>query len=111
MTIARKKTRKANSESAKPKNSEGLVPEKEGDLAQPRNIGEHLWCPLCNKQVQLLRVSNAAKLVDVHPRTIYRYIDEGLVFRAKGSGQDIPCLQALPAAALPRFVNDSKQES
>jgi len=37
------------------------------------------WCPLCEKNVRLLRVTSAARLVDVDRRTIYRYIDEGLV--------------------------------
>jgi excisionase family DNA binding protein len=87
MSIPRKGRNRENINAGKTKNSEGPVPEKEGDLAQPRNIGEQLWCPLCNKQVQLLRVSNAAKLVDVHPRTIYRYIDEGLVFALKVAGK------------------------
>jgi excisionase family DNA binding protein len=46
-----------------------------------------VWCPLCKKQVQLLRVSNTAKLLDVHTRTIYRYIDEGFVYAIKIAGK------------------------
>jgi excisionase family DNA binding protein len=46
-----------------------------------------MWCPLCEKRVQLLRVTNAAKLVDVHARTIYRYIDEGVVYAIKVVGK------------------------
>lgn len=46
-----------------------------------------MWCPLCERRVQLLRVHNAAKLVDVHTRTIYRYIDEGLVYAIKVAGK------------------------
>lgn len=50
-------------------------------------IEAKVWCPPCNKNVQLLRVTNAAKLVDVHPRTIYRYIDEGLVYARRVAGK------------------------
>ena len=52
-----------------------------------RFIDSRVWCPLCDKNVQLMRVTNAAKLVDVHPRTIYRYIDEGLVYAIKIVGK------------------------
>ncbi|MGH9898592.1 MAG: helix-turn-helix domain-containing protein [Pyrinomonadaceae bacterium] len=45
------------------------------------------WCPLCKKQVQLMRVSHAAKLVDVHTRTIYRYVEEGLIYSVKVVGK------------------------
>lgn len=56
-------------------------------LSPPRLIGERVSCPLCKKETQLLRVSNAARLVDVNPRTIYRYIDEGLVYALKVAGK------------------------
>lgn len=46
-----------------------------------------VWCPMCKKQVNLLRVAHAAKLVDVHNRTIYRYIDEGLIHSVKIVGK------------------------
>jgi excisionase family DNA binding protein len=46
-----------------------------------------VWCPLCGKQVRLLRVAHAARLIDVHSRTIYRYIDEGLVYAVKVVGK------------------------
>jgi excisionase family DNA binding protein len=52
------------------------------DLIEPT-----VWCPLCEKNVRLLRVTNAAKLVDVHPRTIYRYIEEGSVHALKIAGK------------------------
>lgn len=42
-------------------------------------IEARVWCPLCKKSVPLLKVTNAAKLVGVHRRTIYRYIEEGSV--------------------------------
>lgn len=46
-----------------------------------------VWCPLCKKKIKLLRVAHAAKLVDVHSRTIYRYIEEGLVHSVKVVGK------------------------
>jgi excisionase family DNA binding protein len=46
-----------------------------------------IWCSMCEKDVRLLRVPHAAWLVDVHTRTIYRYIDEGLIFSVKVVGK------------------------
>lgn len=46
-----------------------------------------IWCPMCEKRIQLVRVIHAAKMVDVHTRTIYRYIDEGLVYSLKVVGK------------------------
>lgn len=46
-----------------------------------------VWCPKCGKEVNLLRVSHAARLIDVHSRTIYRYIDEGLIYSVKIVGK------------------------
>lgn len=50
-------------------------------------IDSTVWCPLCKKNVHLVRVANAAKLVDVHPRTIYRYIEDGSVHALKIAGK------------------------
>jgi excisionase family DNA binding protein len=55
--------------------------------APSESHSSHVWCPLCEKQVRLLRVARAAKLIDVHTRTIYRYIDEGLVHAVKIVGK------------------------
>lgn len=46
-----------------------------------------MWCPVCKKHLRLIKVSKAAALIDVHPRTIYRYIDEGLVYGLKVAGK------------------------
>ena len=56
-------------------------------MSQPAFHNQELWCPLCKKYVHLLKVCNAAKLVDVHSRTIYRYIDEGLIYAVKIAGK------------------------
>lgn len=34
-----------------------------------------------------MRVANAARMIDVHPRTIYRYIEEGSIFALKIAGK------------------------
>jgi len=56
-------------------------------MSQPRIVGEQVWCPFCNEYEQLIRISHAARLVDVHRRTIYRYIEEGLVHSIKVVGK------------------------
>jgi excisionase family DNA binding protein len=61
---------------------------KEDDMLAPSEPQpSRVWCPLCGKQVRLLRVAHAARLIDVHTRTIYRYIDEGLVYAVKVVGK------------------------
>jgi excisionase family DNA binding protein len=44
-------------------------------------------CPKCKKPLQLLRLSKAAKLVDVSDKTIYGYIEEGSVYAIKVAGK------------------------
>jgi excisionase family DNA binding protein len=96
MTTPTKKARQASSRSTRTKDPADTADANESDLRHPRDIADRVWCPLCKKHVQLLRVSNAAKLVDVRPRTIYRYIDEGLVYALKVAGKTYrvckPCL-------------------
>jgi hypothetical protein len=46
-----------------------------------------VYCPLCREFVQLLKISKAAELTDVSRRTIYNYIEEGLVYRVKVAGK------------------------
>jgi excisionase family DNA binding protein len=48
--------------------------------------GDGIWCPLCQSHTKFLRVVNAAKITDVHRRTIYRYIDSGAVHVVKVIG-------------------------
>ncbi len=50
-------------------------------------VAGRFWCPLCEEYVQLLKVQNAAKLIDVNRRTIYRYIEEGRIFAIKTVGR------------------------
>lgn len=56
-------------------------------MSQPEPQPFMIPCPLCKKDVRLLRVSHAARLVDVHSRTIYRYVEEGLIHSVKVVGK------------------------
>ena len=46
-----------------------------------------VWCPLCKEHVELRRVRTAAKLIDVSSRTVYRYIEQGVVHALKVAGK------------------------
>ena len=56
-------------------------------MAQPMVSGDRIWCPQCNRYEQFVKIRKAAKLVDVHDRTIYRYIDEGAVYTFRVVGK------------------------
>jgi len=56
-------------------------------MTQPQSESSNVWCPMYKTHVRLLRVSHAARLIDVHTRTIYRYIDEGLIYSVKVVGK------------------------
>ena len=55
-------------------------------MNQPIVHNNQVWCPRCNQYVQLLKISKAAKIVDVSSKTIYRYIDEGRVYVVRVAG-------------------------
>lgn len=65
-------------------------------MANPQVVGDRYWCPDCNEYTQLLKVSHAARLVDMSKRTIYRYIEEGRIYSVrvadKGSRVCSSCL-------------------
>jgi len=56
-------------------------------MAHQFSLGDRAWCPECKEYVRLLKVHNAAKLLQVNPRTIYRYIEEGRIFAFKAAGK------------------------
>jgi excisionase family DNA binding protein len=87
MSIAKKGSKRANTESKKENIPRALIRAREGDLARPKIIGEQVWCPLCNEYTQFIKSANAAKLAGVHRRTIYRYIEEGIVYTVKVAGK------------------------
>lgn len=51
-----------------------------------RVLGDKVWCPSCNDHVKLVRVTSAAKIVDVDRRTVYNYIKTKKVFAIKIGG-------------------------
>ena len=44
-------------------------------------------CPVCSSPLHLLRIPKAAELVDVRPKTIYAYIEDGSVYAIKVAGK------------------------
>jgi hypothetical protein len=85
--MRRDKTRKTNGESTEAKHPQASLLTKEGDKFLPRIIGEQVWCPVCNDYAQFIKIANAAKLASVNRRTIYRYIEQGLVYTVKVAGK------------------------
>jgi hypothetical protein len=48
-----------------------------------RVLGDKVWCPFCAKHVKLVRVSTAARIVDVDRRTVYNFVKSNKVFGIK----------------------------
>lgn len=48
--------------------------------------GDKIWCPLCKEYSKFIQIRSAAKLADVHVRTIRRYIEGGKVYTVKVAG-------------------------
>jgi excisionase family DNA binding protein len=59
------------------------------NLSNPDIQGDDIWCPLCRRYTKFLRITKAAKIVDVHRRTVYRYIESGEVQVVKVIGKTI----------------------
>ena len=57
------------------------------NLPHQRIIADKIWCPLCREHTKFMKIANAAKLVDVSQRTIFRYIDEGVVHSIRVAGK------------------------
>ncbi len=45
-----------------------------------------IFCPLCQEYRKFVKIRNAAVIIEVSPRTIYRYLDEGKVHSVKTPG-------------------------
>ena len=56
-------------------------------MSAPRPSEVQDTCPLCKSPLHLLRISRAAKIADVSEKTIYRYIEEGVVYSVKVAGK------------------------
>ena len=55
-------------------------------VQHPRLLGDKVWCPSCGEYVKIVRVTSAAKIVDVDRRTVYKYIKKKKVFGIKVAG-------------------------
>ncbi len=51
--------------------------------------GDKIQCERCHEWINLVSVDKAAKLAGVTKRTIYRYVDEGLVYHQKLVGKTV----------------------
>jgi hypothetical protein len=52
-------------------------------------LGERIWCAACQAYVKVVRVSSAAKIVDVDRRTVYNYVKKKKVFAVKVAGSTL----------------------
>lgn len=55
----------------------------------PIVLGDKVWCPRCREYVKVVRVTGAAKIVDVDRRTIYNYVKKNKVFAVKVAGSTL----------------------
>ena len=52
-------------------------------------LGEKIWCSACQNYVKVVRVSSAARIVDVDRRTVYNYIKKKKIFAVKVAGSTL----------------------
>lgn len=52
-------------------------------------LGEKVWCLACQNYVKIVRVTSAAKIVDVDRRTVYNYVRKKKVFAVKVVGSTL----------------------
>ncbi|HEX4950670.1 MAG TPA: helix-turn-helix domain-containing protein [Blastocatellia bacterium] len=65
-------------------------------VVPPQTRPIHLWCQECCAQVEMLTPEQAAQLIQVTPRVIYRWIESQLLhFREEPDGQVLICHNAL----------------
>ena len=55
----------------------------------PIVLGDKVWCPRCREYVKVVRVTGAAKIVDVDRRTVYNYVKKNKVFAVKVAGSTL----------------------
>lgn len=70
-------------------------------------LGEKVWCSVCQDYVKVVRVTSAAKIVDVDRRTVYNYVKKKKVFAVKVAGSTLRvCSSCLLRANDAGEVND-----
>jgi hypothetical protein len=53
----------------------------------PSVQNDEIWRPLCRSYQKFLKIRNAARVADVTPRIIYRYIESGVTYAVKIAGK------------------------
>jgi hypothetical protein len=54
-----------------------------------------VWCPSCRRQVEFVSPEQAARIADVSPRMIYRWVEANTVHFVENSGHVLVCLSTL----------------
>ena len=55
----------------------------------PLVLGDKVWCPRCGEYVKVVRVTGAAKIVDVDRRTVYNYVKKNKVYAVRVAGSTL----------------------
>lgn len=78
--------------------------------AQPACVrGDKVWCPACSDYVQIVRVTSAARIIDVDRRTVYNYIKTKKVYAIRIAGCTLRvCSSCLLRENDDRPVGDNK---
>jgi len=56
-------------------------------MPTPTLIGNRVQCPMCCQVVELVTVTRASRIAGVSRRSVYNYIEEGLVFVVRVAGK------------------------
>lgn len=83
--------------SKRPEDSEeqwrGVTSSRAGPLGAnvhpPLVLGEKVWCSACGDYVKVVRVTSAAKIVNVDRRTIFNYVRKKKVFAVRVAGSTL----------------------
>lgn len=59
------------------------------EVRPPIVLGDKVWCPRCAEYVKVVRVTGAAKIVDVDRRTVYNYVKKNKVFSVRVAGSTL----------------------
>jgi hypothetical protein len=70
--------------------------------------GDKIWCSSCQRHTKFLKIALAARIANVHRRTIYRYIEIGDVQVVKVAGKST---RVCSGCLLTQEENDPKKIS